>query len=120
MQTSFGLVLRQRRCQIGFTPETFAREIGVETPVVTRVEQGLWPIPGEHLIPWANALRVTPEELVYLYLNLNAKKMMEDAGIHGHFKIVAVEGEVNVVPPCKPGFTSRAGIEVDERSAHQE
>ena len=93
MQNEFGLVLRQRRMQFELSPEDLARTIGVDPPVIHRVEQGLWPIPGRHLIPWANALKVSPEEIVYLYLNLNAKKMMTEAGIQGRFKIIAAEGE---------------------------
>jgi len=89
----FGLVARQLRQSVGHTNESLARVVGCDVRTVDAVELSIKPIPGKFLVAWADAVRIQPEMLVYLYLNEQAKRMCVEAGVTPLFKLVPATTE---------------------------
>ena len=88
MNTAFGFYLSHMRLTQNLTQEALAAYVGCDPSVVAAVEKSLRPVPGNYLIAWANALKLSPEEIILMYVNSVTRKMCLDAGITPLFKVV--------------------------------
>lgn len=84
MKQHYGLFLKQSRQLAGLTIAELAYEAGCHEAVIIAAEENRRPVPGEHVIAYANAIGLNFETIVFLWLKQTADK---------------------IVPPGHPGLT---------------
>lgn len=98
----FGLSMRTRRDLRGLSRQGLSWMVGCDERLIERVETNLCEVPGEHLVAWANALCVQPEDIIFDYINQEARRMLLDAGITVHFKLTILEDDHDNTAPIGP------------------
>lgn len=95
--------MRQLREAQGLSVDGLARVTNCDRSLIAAIESNRLPIPGRHLIAYANALKIGVEELALLWVNQELRKMFAEAGIALLFKVVPADwGEIPHIPPA-PG-----------------
>lgn len=90
-RSQFGSFMRQHRMIRLLSEADLAQRIGCDVSEVVAVERNLRQIPGRYLVAWANELRLTPEQVVVMYVNQEARRMLLEAGVPVLFSIVPVD-----------------------------
>lgn len=76
MKRHYGLMLKQLRQAVGYTPEQLAYTVGCPLNVVEAAESNRRPIPGEFVVAYANALKENFELFVSVWLQEEAEKIL--------------------------------------------
>lgn len=96
MKSHFGLFMRQMREAAGLDVKMLSHLVGCEVTIIDAVETNVRPPPGRYLIAWANAINMTVEDIVMLYINQQARRMCLEAGITPLFKVVPASWERDI------------------------
>lgn len=88
LQTHFGQYLRKRRLEVQLTQDQVADRLCVSSAFLSRIEQGMTPVPKKHLLNLSLILQVVPRELLEVCATFTIRELFEGTGIDsGQWKL---------------------------------